>query len=122
MLSHGVFGDDPGVPMPDVGSAPASFSAIFGIMIALVVIGIGFSVVIAIRKYLILKDAGTDPFTVDAAVAAKVLKSDMLRSERPQTDPQRTVEQRLAELDDLHARGVISAEERQTARAEILRG
>lgn len=31
-------------------------------------------------------------------------------------------EQRLAELDDLHARGVISDEEHREARAEALRG
>jgi uncharacterized membrane protein len=32
------------------------------------------------------------------------------------------LEQRLAELDDLHARGVISDEEHRSARAEALRG
>ena len=34
--------------------------------------------------------------------------------------PARTVEERLAELDDLHSRGVISDDEHRDARAKIL--
>ncbi len=36
--------------------------------------------------------------------------------------PARTVEERLADLDDLHSRGVISDEERRDARVKIISG
>jgi uncharacterized membrane protein len=45
------------------------------------------------------------------------------RSRRPLKDdglPPTTLEERLLELDDLHARGVISDEERATTRARLL--
>jgi len=36
--------------------------------------------------------------------------------------PEKSVEQRLAEIDDLHDRRVISAEEHNAARAKIIAG
>jgi hypothetical protein len=36
--------------------------------------------------------------------------------------PRPSLEARLAELDDLHARGVITADEHAKARAEVLAG
>ncbi|MDP4332862.1 SHOCT domain-containing protein [Curtobacterium sp. A7_M15] len=54
---------------------------------------------------------------VVVAVVAIVLVAR--RSRRRSSGP---LEQRLAELDDLHARGVISDDEHRAARAETLRG
>jgi len=104
--------------------AQTAFTGVFGVVLVVVLIGMVFGIVVAVRKYLLLKRAGHDPFTVDAAIAAKVLNSDMLRpgTAVPDDSPARTIEQRLAEVDDLHARGVISADERIAARAAILGG
>lgn len=46
----------------------------------------------------------------------------VVRSRRSNGAPRTLREQRLAELDDLHARGVITDDERRAARAEALRG
>jgi len=92
-----------------------------GLVTVLVIGGIVFSIVVGVRKYRILRDAGADPFTVDAAVAAKVLKSDMLAPGTPQP-AERSVEERLRELDDLRGRGVITDDEHREARAAVLRG
>lgn len=102
----------------------AGFNAIFAVALIVIVIGGAFSAVIAVRKYMVLKKAGHDPLTVDAALAAKLLNSDVLRpgTATAPSAPALTVEQRLAELDDLVARGVIGDEERTAARARILGG
>lgn len=87
-----------------------------------------FGIVVAVRKHRILKDAGVDPFTVDAAIAAKVLRSDAFSSStrtpspEPAAEPAPTIEMRLAELDDLRSRGVITEDEHREARAAVLRG
>jgi len=109
--------DDVVVVGPGMESASTGFGGFFALFMILFVGAVIFSIVVGIRKYRILHDAGTDPFTVDAAVAAKVLKSDMLN-----TPAGRPLEERLAELDGLLSRGVISPDEHREARAAILRG
>jgi hypothetical protein len=109
--------DDVVVVGPGMGAPSTGFEGFFALFVVLFVGAAIFSIVVGIRKYRILHEAGTDPFTADAAVAAKVLKSDMLNN-----PAQRSVEERLTELDGLLARGVISAEEHREARAAVLRG
>ena len=46
----------------------------------------------------------------------------VVRSRRPHGARRSSPEQRLLELDELHARGVITDDERRAARAEALRG
>lgn len=115
---------DPGFTDPGFGGTPPEFGGFFALILLVAVGGVIFSAVVGMRKYRVLKDAGVDPFTVDAAVAAKVINSDILRPAQPSAPPapERTVEERLVELDSLHARGVISDDERRTARAAILGG
>ncbi len=109
------------VVSPDLGGVASGMTALIAVF-AILFVGIAiFGVIIGVRKYRILKDAGTDQFTVDAAIAAKVLRSDVLAPSSP-TGDQRPIEAGLAELDDLHARGVISADEHSEARAAVLRG
>jgi hypothetical protein len=108
---------DPGFEGP---LAPSGFDAIFGIITVLVVVGIVVSVIVGVRKWMLLHDAGIDPLTVDARLAATVINSNALRPEESLAPV--GVEARLAQLDDLHARGVITADERATARAAILTG
>ncbi|UXZ58122.1 hypothetical protein [Curtobacterium sp. Arg-1] len=57
---------------------------------------------------------------VVAVIAAVCIA--VVRSRRPHGSRRTSPEQRLLELDELHARGVISEDERRAARAEALRG
>lgn len=56
------------------------------------------------------------------AVVVVVVWIAVVRSRRSNGAPRTLREQRFAELDDLHARGVITDDERRAARAEALRG
>ncbi|WP_404442339.1 SHOCT domain-containing protein [Microbacterium marinum] len=119
--------DDTGVgPFYDNGMATAQngFGALFGLVVVVAIAGVIFSAVVGMRKYRVLNDAGVAPLTVDAAIAAKVLRSDVLAPAAPTVTPtpETKLEERLAELDDLHARGVISDDEHRDARSAALRG
>ncbi|MEW1833951.1 SHOCT domain-containing protein [Microbacterium sp. NPDC079995] len=117
--------DDGGLMGTGMDGMASGFSAVFGLIL---VLGIGaaiFGLVIRARKYRILQDAGIDPLTVDAQIAARVLRSDVLAPAEPVAAApaaQPSIEQRLVELDDLRARGIISDEEHREARAAVLRG
>lgn len=112
--------DDPVIGPSSMG-ATSGMEGFLGLFVLLFIGAAVFSAVVGIRKYRILRDAGTDPFTVDAAVAAKVLRSDMLRDSEERAVEERSMEERLAELDGLLARGVITADEHREARAAVLR-
>ncbi|UYK41212.1 SHOCT domain-containing protein [Microbacterium terricola] len=95
-----------------------AFGVIFAIAAAVVLSGFVFVIVMMVRNAKKVRDAGHDPFTLNAELTNRVLASEVLA---PAAPPQ-TLEQRLAEVDGLQARGVISAEEHAQARAEILKG
>jgi hypothetical protein len=61
------------------------------------------------------RELGHDPLTMQTELAARAMDSELLA-------PRPSLEARLAELDDLHARGVITADEHAKARAEVLAG
>jgi competence protein ComGC len=92
---------------------------VVGIVVVFVLVVVMFvSVVLVIavsasRSRRVLKDAGLDPLAAEAQLAAQASQSRLLA-------PERTLEERLRELDDLHTRGVISDEERATTRARLL--
>ena len=62
---------------------------------------------------------GIDPTVADVDLQAKLLKSDLLAGGRPAA-PERTVTDRLAELDTLLSAGTITAAEHAAARAKVL--
>ncbi|MCU1570507.1 MAG: hypothetical protein JWR33_1248 [Naasia sp.] len=101
-----MFGDLPG---------EGAFTLVFGV--AAVVIGLGFvaTIVLAVINFRRVRDAGHNPFTLETDLATRALDSGLLA-------PSRSVEDRLRELQGLRDRGVITAEEYATARADILRG
>lgn len=100
---------------PDIFSGAM---VLFGVLFVGTVI---FIVIVAARKWRIAKDAGYDPLTMDTQIAAQVGRSALLRP--ADAPPERSsIEQRLAELDDLHDRGVISDAEHAAARAKALEG
>lgn len=114
---------DPGFGDPGFGLFAGGMGIAFAVFGVLFVAALVFIIVSSVRRYRVLKDAGVDPLTVEAQIAAKVLQSDMLSPSRDAGGrDDRPLEQRLAELDDLHARGVISADEHRDARAAALRG
>jgi hypothetical protein len=98
--------------MPD-GSGPP------GWWIAAVVIMIVVGVVGFVVRASVLRRGGLSPFAAREQLEAKLARELDRRSAAP---PRRTAEERLAELDDLHRRGVISDQERHDARAKILSG
>ncbi|KTR08833.1 SHOCT domain-containing protein [Curtobacterium luteum] len=101
-----LFGDE-------LGAGFGAFGVMFGIVAAL--IGLGFVaiiVTIVVRSTRMAK-RGQNPFTMQEDLAYRAMQSQTLA-------PAKTLEQRLAELDDLHARGVISDEEHRAARADAL--
>ncbi len=79
----------------------------------LIVAGIVVVIVLIVRNIGHARRLGLDPMTTQVDLAARVLNSGALA-------PQRTIAQRLAELDDLLAAGTITADEHRAARAKIL--
>lgn len=108
----------PEVPTIEV---PAAFDALFMIVPLLFVAAVVFAVVVGARNFRTARARGIDPLTAQTELTARLLESEALRPAQP-TAPERSVEDRLRELDDLHARGVITAEERAEARRSALRG
>lgn len=91
----------------------------FGVMFTVVsiIIAAGFVtvIVIIVRNVAKVTSAGHDPLTLEADLAMRALDSEILA-------PAKSIEQRLAEIEDLAARGLISPEERLAARADVLAG
>lgn len=101
--------------MPAQPQGSSWFPIVFAIAALIVVAGIVYVIVATIRNRRALRRAGHDPDTVQAQLTTGVLDSELLAP-----SPAATREDRLAELDRLHARGVITAQERDLARAKIL--
>jgi hypothetical protein len=101
--------------VPD--DAPGWFGPAFLVALVVVVVlivgGFVLTIYVAARNARALKRAGVDPFTVQAELVGKLASSELLA-------PAETMESKLAELDDLRNRGLISAEEHAAARAKAL--
>jgi hypothetical protein len=107
---------------------PGVFIAFF---VVIVVLGIASTVWRISVSRRIARDAGLDPDTAAAVtmlsndgIDAAYLASTLSRSSRPQsqqaTPAQRTVEQRLQELQALQAKGLITQTEYDARRREVL--
>lgn len=79
----------------------------------LFVLFLGFIIFVMIRNYKASKNAGRDFFTLETDLATRALNSQILA-------PQKSLEQKLRELDDLYARKVITHEEFTAARSKAL--
>ena len=136
-----VDGSDPfgGSSDPLMQSGPGqAFSAIFTIIVIIIVIGIGLAIYRAVK----LAQQGKNPLTLDNDIRAAAL--DTLQAQKvgpgatsaddasgatasadartpPPTPPSTlTLEERLREVDGLRARGIITESEHAAARAAIL--
>ena len=99
---------------PGFGDFPPFFLIMFGVVATFIVVVLVMGVVSAVRSRKVLRDAGLDPLAAHAQIAARLAHGPLGAQEK-------SLEQRLAELDDLHRRGVISSTEHEAARAEALR-
>jgi hypothetical protein len=97
-----------------VASGVAILLVVFFLLVGVLFVGfLVFLVVAGVRNKRALEAGGLDPLAAEAQLAARAANSGLLA-------PRRSLEERLGELDDLRARGVISAEELATARAKAL--
>jgi uncharacterized transporter YbjL len=80
--------------------------ALFFVIFVLVVVVI---IVSWVKNWRAAKRAGLDPLAIQGQLAGQLANSQLLQGSK-------SIEERLDELDDLHARGVISAEEYTEAR------
>jgi hypothetical protein len=74
------------------------------------------AVVAFVRNRRVFRQAGIDPSTAGAQLAVRYLKG------QPGSAVARTAADRLAELDELRNRGLITAEEYAARRAQIIDG
>jgi competence protein ComGC len=100
---------------PGFGEFPTFFLIAFGVAVAFIVVVLVVMVTSMVRSRKVLQDNGLDPLTAQAQIVAGLARG-------PLTTPVRNLEQRLAELDDLHRRGVITTTEHQEARRHALGG
>lgn len=90
----------------------------FKIMFTVVPIFIGlvflFAIYSAIRNWRVMKSRGVNPLTAQAEIAARMATGKLV--EGP------SMEDKLKELDDLHARGLITDTELADGRKRVLGG
>jgi len=103
------------VPDPGSPGIPSGFIALF-VIVAVIAIG-G-----AIWRAVVLSRGGLNPFVAREQLEARLAQKLGERDTPVPAQHPKSMEDRLAELDDLHERGVISAEERAAGRAKIIGG
>jgi hypothetical protein len=72
----------------------------------------------AIWRFSVLRSGGLNPFVAKEQLEARLAQSQFMEP----ASPDKTIEERLAEIDDLLDRGVISVQEHDAARAKIIAG
>jgi hypothetical protein len=98
---------------PGFGDFPLFFLIAFGVVATFILVVFVMVVLSAVRSRRVLRDSGLDPLAAHAQIAARLANG-------PLATQGKTLEQRLAELDDLHRRGVITAAEHGAARTAAL--
>jgi hypothetical protein len=97
---------------------PGGTPGIPGWFIALFVIVLIGAIGGAIWRATVLRSGGLNPFVAREQLEAKLNQT----LTPPPPVQEKSLEQRLAELDDLHSRGVITAEELSAGRAKLIAG
>lgn len=103
---------------PSGGVMPGGGPGIPGWFIVLFVIVAVLAVGGSIWRYSVLRSGGLNPFVAREQLEARL--NQTLTAAVP--GPGQSIEQRLAELTDLHTRGVITDEELSAGRAKIIAG
>lgn len=94
---------------------PGWFIALFVLFLA---IGIGSG----IARFAYRRSKGVNPVFAREQLEAKIINSPALTPDRATQAPGKTIEERLAELEDLHARGIITDAELAEARSKAIFG
>ncbi|MFC8732745.1 hypothetical protein ACFT5B_09825 [Luteimicrobium sp. NPDC057192] len=92
---------------------PSAYDAIFSVVLVVIVLTAVLIVVLAVLRAVRLRKAGIDPLSTEGELTAHALRGDLPTAAR-------TLEARLAELDELARRGLITADEHATARRDLL--
>ncbi|WP_193509132.1 SHOCT domain-containing protein [Cryobacterium sp. BB736] len=100
---------------PEMESVVPTFTALFAIVGILILAGTAAVVVLIVLNVRKVKRVGHNPLTLNADLSVRALNSALLA-------PEKSIEARLAELDDLLKRGVISTDEHGQARLRVLSG
>ena len=91
-----------------------AFPWIFGAAVVFVICGWIYSATVFVRNRQVLRQAGIDPTTARAQLAVRMMRGQALG--------QPSAASRLAELTDLRDRGLITADEYESRRAQIIAG
>jgi hypothetical protein len=103
------------VPTSDTPGFPTGFIVLF-VIVALIAVG-G-----AIWRAVVLSRGGLNPMVAKEQLEVRLAQSLKGAATPAAGQPAKTIEERLAELDDLHVRGVITAEELAVGRAKVIGG
>jgi hypothetical protein len=95
------------------GDFPQFFLIAFGVVALFILAVLVMVVLAAVRSRRVLRESGLDPLAAHAQLAVRLADGPLGTARRP-------LEQRLADLDDLRRRGVITAEEHGAARSAAL--
>ena len=98
---------------PDLGLFAIVPFLIFGFIIFMFVVVFGTIIFVIVKNVQKAKELGHDPFTMETELTAKAIDSSLLGARQ-------TIESRLAELDNLRTRGIITEPEYAKARAEAI--
>ncbi len=101
--------------LPEPETFGPTFTGLFAIVGILILAGTAAVIVLIVMNLRKVRQAGHDPLTMNADLSVRALDSALLA-------PEKTTEARLAELDDLLQRGVITSEEHGEARMRVLSG
>lgn len=98
----------------DFGDIPTAFLWFVGVTVAVMVCILVLAAVSTVRNRRVLRQAGVDPSTVGSQLAVRYLRG---QAGQPEV---RSASDRLADLTDLRDRGLITPDEYQTRRAQVL--
>jgi hypothetical protein len=99
---------DPGLP-----KIPPAFEIMIAFVGAFILVVLVAIVVSLVRSRKVLRDSGLDPLAAQAQIAVRLAQG-------PLATPARSLEARLAELEDLRRRGLITEAEHDAARKAAL--
>ena len=109
------------MPTSDTPGVPTWVIILFVAFAALAGVGFLIGIGTSIRRASILRKAGLSPMFAREQLEAQLAQN--LRNTGPTPGrPVKTIEERLAELEDLHGRGVITPEELAAGRAKVIGG
>jgi hypothetical protein len=122
--SSGLFSAVPG----GLFSGVSIFFLVFFLLVAalIVVVFVRTGIYLA-RRRRVLREAGFDPMVAGVQMGARLANSALFNPPAPPgqapaqpAEPERTVQQKLADLQDLFDRGVITSDELRAARLKII--